>query len=108
MLPSGVHTNKEPDAALILKARWRVSQQGSSWGEKGRVTWPPRNSRAKVAAKWAAKLTKVYLLTTEPQEINFFSVAGRFRFIQVPYFSIDNAHLMYNAHPNFFDIPFDV
>jgi len=26
----------------------------------------------------------------------------------VPYFSIDNAHLMYNAHPKFFDIPFDV
>ena len=27
---------------------------------------------------------------------------------KIPYFSIDNAHLMYNAHPNFFDIPFDV
>jgi hypothetical protein len=24
------------------------------------------------------------------------------------YFSIDNAHLLYNAHPDFFDIPFDV
>jgi hypothetical protein len=24
------------------------------------------------------------------------------------YFSIGNAHLMYNAHPKIFDIPFDV
>jgi hypothetical protein len=23
-------------------------------------------------------------------------------------FSVDNAHLMYNAHPKFFDLPFDV
>jgi hypothetical protein len=28
--------------------------------------------------------------------------------IIVPYFSIDNAHLMYNAQPKFFDISFDV
>jgi hypothetical protein len=27
---------------------------------------------------------------------------------RVPYFSIDNAHLMYNAHPKLFHIPFDV
>ena len=27
---------------------------------------------------------------------------------KLPYFSIDNAHLMYNAPPNFFDIPSDV
>jgi hypothetical protein len=26
----------------------------------------------------------------------------------IPYFSLDNAHLMYNAHPKLFDIPFDV
>jgi hypothetical protein len=26
----------------------------------------------------------------------------------LPYFSIDNTHLMYNAHPKLFDIPFDV
>ena len=26
----------------------------------------------------------------------------------IPYFSIDNAHLMYNAQPKLFDIPFDV
>jgi hypothetical protein len=26
----------------------------------------------------------------------------------IQYFSIDNAHLMYNAHPKLFDIPFDV
>jgi hypothetical protein len=26
----------------------------------------------------------------------------------IPYFSIDNAHLMYNARPKYFDIPFDV
>jgi len=28
--------------------------------------------------------------------------------IYTRYFSIDNAHLMYNAHPKFFHIPFDV
>jgi hypothetical protein len=28
--------------------------------------------------------------------------------MEVPYFSIDKAHLMYNAHPKIFDIPFDV
>jgi hypothetical protein len=28
--------------------------------------------------------------------------------IKLPYFSIDNQHPMYNAHPNFFGIPFDV
>jgi hypothetical protein len=27
-------------------------------------------------------------------------------FLLLPYFSIDNAHLMYNAHPKFFDIFF--
>jgi hypothetical protein len=27
---------------------------------------------------------------------------------EIPYFSIDNAHLMYNTHPKFFDILFDV
>jgi hypothetical protein len=27
---------------------------------------------------------------------------------KIPYFSIDNAHVMYNAHPKLFDIPFDV
>jgi hypothetical protein len=27
---------------------------------------------------------------------------------QVPYFSVDNAHLIYNAHSKLFDIPFDV
>jgi hypothetical protein len=26
----------------------------------------------------------------------------------IPYFSIDKAHLMYNANPKLFDIPFDV
>jgi hypothetical protein len=26
----------------------------------------------------------------------------------LPYFLIDKAHLMYNAHPKLFDIPFDV
>jgi hypothetical protein len=26
----------------------------------------------------------------------------------IPYISIDNAHLMYNAHPKLFDIPFDI
>jgi hypothetical protein len=26
----------------------------------------------------------------------------------IPYFSIDNAHIMYNAHPKLFDISFDV
>jgi hypothetical protein len=26
----------------------------------------------------------------------------------VPYFSIDNAHLIYNGHPKHFDIPFYV
>ena len=26
----------------------------------------------------------------------------------LPYFSIDDAHLMYNAHPKLFDVPFDV
>jgi hypothetical protein len=26
----------------------------------------------------------------------------------IPYFSIDNAHLMYKAQPKLFDIPFDV
>jgi hypothetical protein len=26
----------------------------------------------------------------------------------LPYFSIYNAHLMYNAHPYFFDLTFDV
>jgi hypothetical protein len=29
-------------------------------------------------------------------------------FVILPYFSIDNANIMYNAHPNFFYIPFDV
>jgi hypothetical protein len=28
--------------------------------------------------------------------------------LKFPYFSIDNAHLMYKAQPKFFDIPFDV
>jgi hypothetical protein len=28
--------------------------------------------------------------------------------LQITYFSVDKAHLMYNAHLNFFDIPFDV
>ena len=33
---------------------------------------------------------------------------AEFKISKLPYFSIDNAHLMYNAHPKFFDIPFDV
>jgi hypothetical protein len=30
------------------------------------------------------------------------------KFLLIPYFSIDNEHLVYNAHPKLFDIPFDV
>jgi len=30
------------------------------------------------------------------------------KYMYVPYFPTDNAHLMYNAHPKLFYIPFEV
>jgi hypothetical protein len=35
-------------------------------------------------------------------------IARRCLTVKLPYFSIDKAHLIYNAHPNIFIAPFDV
>ena len=67
----------------------------------GAISWLSSSSRNLKAASTKSRhghASHLFPLTFHLRELSH----------KIPYFSIDNAHLMYNAHPNFFDIPFDV